>query len=376
MTHQPVFDEESFPFAHSNMQETFQEELYNIEMMDLATSSSNPPLLHDYDLEMLDQIRARGAPPVDIPGSASSTELDLPEAGDDLAPEEFVDESDTSPEQCEHHSRPVRVRRPPQPFWIASPAVYSISLAAVESVIKAKDVYEPKTYKEAMECPDAEEWRQSIATEVNTLLANSTFQVVDASSVPEGRRVIKSKWVFKVKSDQQGNFLSRKTRLVAKGFTEIPGVDYFEVFHPVGKGITFRLLCAKAACKGLTLYHVDIKGAFLHATLQEEIYMQLPQGAGFEENGKPCTVKLRKSLYGLKQAGRDWYMAHTQVLLSIGFQQSRVDPCLFHHPDKLLWVHMYVDDDLVAATCKEDFNWFVTEIGKHFEVGTATLAEH
>lgn len=227
-----------------------------------------------------------------------------------------------------------------------------------------------------MNCADAEEWKESIQTELSTLLANQTFELVDKSSVPEGRRIVKSKWVFKVKCDNQGNFLSRKTRLVAKGFTEIPGVDYFEVFHPVGKGVTFRLLCAKAACRQLKLFHVDIKGAFLHATLKEEIYMELPEGTGYETDGSPCVVKLKKSLYGLKQAGRDWYRAHSDVLLKIGFQRSRVDPCLFHQPARDIWLHMYVDDDLIALKHEEDFEWLVTELSKHFEVGSATIAEH
>ncbi len=373
VTHQAVFDEESFPFRDGNMSDQFADAKDSIELVDDGVSATQPPQMHDFDVEMLEEIRTRATHPCDLSQRASGTvHDDLPEVGDDLAPEDYSDSAEASPS----HGRPVRARQQPQPFWIASPSVQAISLSAVESVIKAKSVFEPKTYKEAMACADAEEWKESIATEVNTLMANQTFDIVDANSVPEGRRVIKSKWVFKVKCDSNGNFLSRKTRLVAKGFTEIPGVDYFEVFHPVGKGITLRLLCAKAACNNLKLYHLDIKGAFLHATLQEEIYMQLPQGSDFEEGGKPCTVKLRKSLYGLKQAGRDWFLAHTQALLDMGFQQSRVDPCLFHHPTKQLWLHMYVDDDLVAATCEEDFNWFVTEMGKHFEVGSATLAEH
>ena len=372
VTHQPVFDEECFPFADTHVTDDFTTARDGIEVVDASTDVSAPPNMHDFDLEMLDQVRARTVHPPELQDAPTAPWEDLPEMGDDLAPDDFSDsgEGSFSP------SRPNRRRQPPQPFWIASPAFLSISLAAVESVIKAKSVFEPKTLKEAMECPDAEEWRESIATEVNTLMANHTFEVIDATCVPEGRRVIKSKWVFKVKCDSRGNFLSRKTRLVAKGFTAIPGVDYFEVFHPVGKGITFRLLCAKAACNHLKLYHLDIKGAFLHATLQEEIYMQLPQGTDFQEGGKPCIVKLRKSLYGLKQAGRDWYMAHTQVLLSMGFKQSRVDPCLFHHETRQLWLHMYVDDDLVATASEDNFNWFVEEMGKHFEVGSATLAEH
>ena len=130
----------------------------------------------------------------------------------------------------------------------ATNSTAAISLAAIENeVIKARDIYEPLTYEDAMRCEDAAEWQESILREVNTLLANDTFEIVSKITVPQGRKIVKSKWVFKNKKDKSGNLLSHKTRLVAKGFTEIPGVDYFEIFHPVGQGQTFRLLVGKSA---------------------------------------------------------------------------------------------------------------------------------
>ena len=380
VSHQPVFDEDTFPFASEELQGRFVNEYQDMDTVEDDSSCQDVPTLHDSDLELLDEIRSLENIPQE-PNIESSEPWvdDRPEMGDDIAPDDFR-EGDVQKQHPTTSTAPTtrygRVFKRPAAFWIASPSALAISLAAVESVIKAKQVMEPTTYKEAMQCADAEEWEQSIQTEVNTLLANNTFEVINKSSVPDGRRIVKSKWVFKVKGDGHGNFLSRKTRLVAKGFTEIPGVDYFEVFHPVGKGVTFRLLCAKAACRGLQLYHVDIKGAFLHATLREEIYMQLPEGTGFEEDDSPCIVKLKKSLYGLKQAGRDWYLAHSAVLMELGFQRSLVDPCLFYHPDHDIWVHMYVDDDLVAVKEKVHFEWFVAELSKHFQVGSATTAEH
>ena len=372
VTRHPVFDEECFPFASEEAQDLFSHDEDVIMNEDESQAEPQKPMVHDFDMEMMDQLRSAQEvpeePPVMDPDKERSNDEDEPEAGDDLAPDDYVDGP--------VHTKYGRTVRPPQPFWIASPAALAISLSAVESVIKAKKIFEPKTYKEAITCEDSDEWKESIQTEVNTLLANDTFRIISASEVPSGRRVVKSKWVFKVKCDNQGNFLSRKTRLVAKGFTEVPGVDFFEIFHPVGKGITFRLLCAKAVCKDYTLYHVDIKGAFLHATLQEEIYMQLPPGTGLEESGKPCTVRLKKSLYGLKQAGRDWYCAHSDALMEMGFKRSVVDPCLFHHEHHHLWLHMYVDDDLIAARSRSDFDWFVEEFSKHFSVGSATIAQH
>ena len=374
ITHQPVFDEESFPFASQELQDQFINNDECIECVEDNTTCSEAPNLHDFDLEMLEELKSADVIPQEPVCDVDAPLVDdRPEAGDDLAPEDFTDGADTRRKRC---TKSGRISKPPQPWWITTKAACAISLSAVESVIKAKEVFEPSTYKEAMECPDAEEWVESIDTEMKTLLANNTFEVVDKADVPKGRRIVKSKWVFKVKKDSKGNFLSRKTRLVAKGFTEIPGVDYFEVFHPVGKGITFRLLSAKAAARKLKLYHVDIKGAFLHANLQEEIYMELPPGSGFEKDGKACIVRLLKSLYGLKQAGLGWYLVHRDALLKLGFLQSRVDPCLFYHPEKNIWVYVYVDDDLLAVDDHEQFEWFVAQLSKFFEVGSAGPAEH
>jgi hypothetical protein len=373
----PVFDEECFPFASKELQDVFSDDSEDVEYVDDGSSTEDAPVMEDFDLEMVDQLRRCSSSVSDPLTSEPSGEPfwrdDAPESGDDLAPEDFQD--DLGQDQ-QAHGRVARTRRPPQDFWIASNATSAISLAAVESVVKAKDVFEPTTYKEAMNSADKDEWRESITQEVNTLLANDTFEIIDRSQVPEGRRIVKSKWVFKVKRDSAGNFLSRKTRLVAKGFTEIPGVDYFEIFHPVGKGVTFRLLCAKAACKDLKLYHVDIKGAFLHASLQEEIYMELPPGAGFEGNGKSTIVKLKKSLYGLKQAGRDWFLLHVGILLRMGFKASKIDACLFVHPEREIWVVVYVDDDFIAVRHVEDYSWFVNELSKYVTVGSAGPAEN
>ena len=146
-----------------------------------------------------------------------------------------------------------------------------ISLSAIETAvnkIKGHALFEPTTYKQAIECIDSAEWIESMRREFNTLLANNTFRVVSASEVPKGRKLLKAKWVYKIKTDSEGNLSSRKSRLVAKGYTEVPGVDFFEIFHPVGQGQTFRLLLIKALCMLSYIFHIDIKGAFLHAQLK------------------------------------------------------------------------------------------------------------
>ena len=143
----------------------------------------------------------------------------------------------------------------------------------------------------------------------------------------------------------------------------------------MGQGQTFRLLLAKALCELLYLFHIDIKGAFLHATLQEEIFMQLPPGTDLTMDGEVVTVRLLKSLYGLKQAGREWYLALSAILLSIGFLQSAADPCLFVHPNRGISILAYVDDLLILSPSLVEFDWLRQELGKHFDIGSAEPAE-
>ena len=254
-----------------------------------------------------------------------------------------------------------------------------ISLSAIESAIntiKGHDIFEPKTYKEAISCVDSAEWLESMRREFNTLLSNNTFKIISRSDVPKGRKLLKAKWVYKVKTDSQGNLASRKSRLVAKGFTEVPGVDFFEIFHPVGQGQTFRLLLIKALCSLLLIFHIDIKGAFLHAQLKEVIYMQLPPGTEFTMNDEIVVVQLLKSLYGLKQAGREWYLVLSTILISLGFLQSAVDPCLFVHPSRNIDILAYVDDLLIVCMTANDFEWLTTQLSKHVEVGSAEPAQY
>lgn len=371
-----IFDEQVFPFRSSQKQESFPQEHETIEVEEIGTEAyiADTPRLEEADEEVLRELRTVTEVPRDPPeGTLPDLPHDLPEPGDDMAPNGF---KESEPDSATR-TRYGRTIKAPNQFWMtATNSTAAISLAAIENeVIKARDIYEPVTYEDAMRCEDAAEWQESILREVNTLLANDTFEIVSKNTVPQGRKIVKSKWVFKNKKDKSGNLLSHKTRLVAKGFTEIPGVDYFEIFHPVGQGQTFRLLVAKSAKQGRKLYHVDIKGAFLHATLDEEIYLELPKGTGLGEGNNPVIVKLKKSLYGLKQAGRDWFLALSAVLRDIGFQQSPVDPCLLWHPRHDTYVMVYVDDLLISVQEEKSFKWFVSEVSKKFEVGSAEPAQ-
>ena len=138
--------------------------------------------------------------------------------------------------------------------------------------------------------------------EIESLKKNETWFLCE---LPEGRKPVGCKWLYKVKTDEKGNVERYKARLVAKGYSQKFGEDYDRVFAPVVKQITLRILQSIASKRKLLVKHFDVKTAFLNGTISEEIHMQQPPG--FEEDGKEKWIcRLKRSLYGLKQAARSW----------------------------------------------------------------------
>lgn len=131
---------------------------------------------------------------------------------------------------------------------------------------------------------------------------NLTWELVD---LPKDRDVIGVKWIFKTKFNQDGSIQKHKARLVARGFTQKPGIDFFETFALVARLETIRTLIALAAQKNWLIYQLDVKSAFLNGVLEEEVNVEQPQGF-LVEGGEDKVYKLKKALYGLKQAPRTW----------------------------------------------------------------------
>jgi Reverse transcriptase (RNA-dependent DNA polymerase) len=167
-----------------------------------------------------------------------------------------------------------------------------------------------------MKLPDADQWREAMEAELNLIAANDTWSIED---LPQGRKPIGCRWVFKIKRDAKGDIEHYKARLVAKGFSQTEGIDYHETFAPVAKFNSIRTLLAIAAQHNLEVHQLDVKTAFLHGDLEEEIYMQQPEGF-IQADQKHQVCKLKKSLYGLKQAGRTWYQKLDTYLRQLGFE--------------------------------------------------------
>ncbi|CAI7848270.1 unnamed protein product, partial [Closterium sp. NIES-54] len=187
---------------------------------------------------------------------------------------------------------------------------------------------EPATVEDALSGPQKEEWKAAMDAEFNSLIENGTWELVE---LPEGRRPISSKWVFKVKSGADCALERFKSRLDAKGFQQKEKVDFKEIFAPVVKPMTLRTVLAGAA---------------------EDIYMAQPDGY---EDGTGRVCKLKKAIYGLKQAPRCWYEKLEEVLLSGGFKTSQADHSLFilGEGEQLLLLLVNVDDILLFSPSME-----------------------
>ena len=156
---------------------------------------------------------------------------------------------------------------------------------------------EPANYDEAMMSPDSDKWLGAMKSEIESMYENQVWTLVD---LPNDRKAVENKWIFKRKTDADGNVTVYKARLVAKGFRQIQGVDYDETFSPVAMLKSVRIMLAIAAYYDYEIWQMDVKTAFLNGHIKEELYMVQPEGfIDPKDANKVC--KLRRSIYGLKQ---------------------------------------------------------------------------
>ena len=202
-------------------------------------------------------------------------------------------------------------------------------------------VNDPRTYKDAITCPQSSMWVNAMQDEITSMDHNGVWELVE---LPTGCKPIGCKWVYKTKKDSQGRIKRFKARLVAKDFTQNGGIDSTETFSPVSIKDSFIIIMALTAHFDLELHQMDVKIAFLNGDLCETIYMKQPEG--FEEHGeKHLVCKLKKSIYRLKQASKQWYLKFDEVITSLGFVENKVDYCVYlkNSGSKLIFLVLYVD---------------------------------
>ena len=241
--------------------------------------------------------------------------------------------------------QPIALRRSQREKRLAIPNDYMVYLHKSESDLKIEN--DPMTFSKAMDDVSSNKWLEAMEDELKSVVQNEVWDLVE---LLEGHQKVGCKWVFKTKRDSHGNLERYKARLVAKGFTQKDGVNYKETFSLVSKKDSFRIIMALVAHYDLELHQMDVKTAFLNGNLNEEVYMDQPMG--FIEKGKEHIVcKLKRSIYGLKQASRQWYLKFNDAIVSFGFKENTIDWCIYLkvNGSKFIFLILYVDDILLAT---------------------------
>ncbi|KAH9119485.1 hypothetical protein LEN26_011626 [Aphanomyces euteiches] len=241
-----------------------------------------------------------------------------------------------------------------------------VEMAKVEAysaAIPASSIPIPRNYEEAMTSKEWEHWKAAIEMELASIKSNGTWKYVKP---PQDRKTLKTTWVFRVKEKCDGSIERFKARLVVKGFLQVKGLDYDEVFAPVMRLESLRTLLAIGNALDLPIDQMDIDTAFLNGTLEEEIYLDLPEGLQMKDvikdanwegaselTSSPSQVSclLIKALYGLKQAPREWHKVLTTFQGGVGFEKTNVESCIYVRrlKSQLAIVAIYVDDLVVVA---------------------------
>jgi len=238
-------------------------------------------------------------------------------------------------------SRPTRVRKPPD--WFVPSGNMALSAVVPETNL---------TFEQATKGEEGQLWSNAVQSEMESLHKNKTWKLVPRS---QGRNVLTSKWLFKKKDTMSATGqtgVKHKARLVTRGFEQKYGIDYNETFAPVVKFSTLRLMLAFVAQEDLELHQMDVKTAFLNGDLEEEIFMEQPEGF-VDPKASDHICMLLKALYGLKQAPRQWFAKINEFLCrNLSFESCPYDPCLYirRRSSGVVIIALYVDDLLISGS--------------------------
>ena len=222
----------------------------------------------------------------------------------------------------------------------------------------------PETYNEAMNSDESKHWKIAIEQEIESMNENDVFQYVKRSTLPADVNIMDYRWIFRVKLNSSGNVARYKARLVAKGFTQKEGIDYNETFAPVVKYKSLRIIIALANMLNYELKQMDVITAFLNAKLDEDVYMHVPEGFKYSDGD---VLKLKKSLYGTKQAPHMWNDDLNTFIVSIGFTRLSSDTCVYvkrTSSGNVIIISIFVDDIVSAYASVDEPEWL--EVKKLF----------
>ncbi|XP_074301226.1 uncharacterized protein LOC141632589 [Silene latifolia] len=241
---------------------------------------------------------------------------------------------------------------------------HRVFLAAISNVV------EPPSFRVAINDP---RWCKAMEAEITALENNGTWELAD---LPSDKKALGCRWVYKIKYKSDGSIERYKARLVIFGNHQVEGIDYGETFAPVIKMVTIRTFLSIAAVKNWELHQMDVHNAFLHGDLDEEVYMKLPPRFSKGKEDKVC--RLRKSLYGPRQAPRCWFAKLTAALRKYSFTQSYYDYSLFSYVTTKVCIHVlvYVYDLVIAGNDSVAISNFKAYLGQCFHMKDLGLLKY
>jgi Reverse transcriptase (RNA-dependent DNA polymerase) len=232
---------------------------------------------------------------------------------------------------------------------------------------------EPETIDEAMRMDDAQKWLDAVETELTQVEGFKTWDIVEA---PPDANITKSRYVFRLKRNPEGQVVKHKARLVAKGFTQVYGLDYFDTFAPTVKHSTLRTLLSFAAQRDSAIHQADVKNAYLNADLKEDIYMALPphytrfRTLPSTRPSAKLVCKLKKAIYGTKQGANKWYQKVKTTFEELQYTMSMADEAVFYkvEGDGYTIVAAATDDFTIIADSDERANRIKEQLNEYFEL--------
>ncbi|KAF5794743.1 putative RNA-directed DNA polymerase [Helianthus annuus] len=236
----------------------------------------------------------------------------------------------------------------------------------------ALSICDPMYYHEVVK---RKEWKIAMAEELAAIERNNTWELVSLSI---GKNVVGLKWLFKTKLGADGQVLKHKARLVAKGYSQRRGIDFEETFALVARFETIRVVLAVAAQRGWSLHQLDVKSAFLNGELEEDIYVEQPEGYELKDSSDKV-YKLKKALYRLKQAPRARYAKIDGYFTHNGYHRSLNEPTLYvkqTDAHDIIYVCLYVDDIICTSSCEQLICEFKKGMKEVFEMTDMGLLQY
>lgn len=293
----------------------------------------------------------------DCPSDSSSVYED----GNETLTEPSSPATDILDTEVQMTSTPEQTPVVPEKRSRKAPERYGWYGTCLSSTVSAS---EEIVFSEALEGPEREQWKRAMADELQSFEDSDAWELVDN---PGDVTIVRCRWVFNKKFDVDNNVRFR-ARLVAKGFSQKPGIDYTDTFSPVVRHSTLRLLFALSVKMNMSIDHLDVTTAFLNGFLKETIYMSLPEGFVNKSGGK--VLKLKRAIYGLKQSSLAWYDRVKDLLCKLDFKNSLYEPCLFTKTkgEVKIIVALYVDDFLIFSNCPVESKKLKDTLGSEFKL--------